>query len=238
MAESLETIAKTSYNAAFDIPERDSADYRTNFVKQMLAPSSGCLLDLGCNYGSFLTHLQKEDAIGLDLRREPLVVFKNYSRGQYPLLQGSAVDLPFANHVFDAITLWDVIEHVPEGTELLLLREISRVLKRGGLLFGTTPTDDLRSIITDPAFILRRHRHYSSAELEALLRLAGFEIQILQSLGDISAIFAINFLYLRKWAVRRKMLESVQSALDRKSQEKIVAGTSGYIGWYFLAKKK
>ena len=140
--------------------------------------------------------------------------------------------------MFDAITLWDVIEHVPEGTELLLLREISRVLKRGGLLFGTTPTDDLRSIITDPAFILRRHRHYSSAELEALLRLAGFEIQILQSLGDISAIFAINFLYLRKWAVRRKMLESVQSALDRKSQEKIVAGASGYIGWYFLAKKK
>ena len=41
MAESLETIAKTSYNAAFDIPERDSADYRANFVKQMLAPSSG-----------------------------------------------------------------------------------------------------------------------------------------------------------------------------------------------------
>ena len=45
--------------------------------------------------------------------------------------------LPFASSSFDVIALADVLEHVPQGQELL--DEIRRVLVPGGLFLGSTP---------------------------------------------------------------------------------------------------
>lgn len=45
--------------------------------------------------------------------------------------------LPFENNYFDAITCLDVIEHVFEPVDLI--NEISRVLKKGGIVIISTP---------------------------------------------------------------------------------------------------
>lgn len=53
--------------------------------------------------------------------------------------KGSAISLPFEDDFFDCVVSWDVIEHIPPNTEMQMLKEISRVLKRGGAVYLSTP---------------------------------------------------------------------------------------------------
>jgi ubiquinone/menaquinone biosynthesis C-methylase UbiE len=57
--------------------------------------------------------------------------------GDLRVRQGGLSHLDFADEVFDAILLNEVIEHVDD--ERAVLRELQRVLKRGGLLFVFAP---------------------------------------------------------------------------------------------------
>lgn len=101
------------------------------------------VLDIGCGGGLFLSLLKQRgaDVIGLEL---------SDSRAQYAKTKhGLVIDKHpiesdhwqrgYANH-FEAVTLWDVIEHVnyPQQT----LRSAVNVLKPGGLLLIDTPCRD------------------------------------------------------------------------------------------------
>ena len=55
---------------------------------------------------------------------------------------GDAIRLPLADDVADVVTLFDVLEHIPD--DVTAVREALRILRPGGRLLVSTPTDTWR----------------------------------------------------------------------------------------------
>jgi 2-polyprenyl-3-methyl-5-hydroxy-6-metoxy-1,4-benzoquinol methylase len=95
------------------------------------------VLDIGCAGGAFLRAAKQLNlsAIGI----EPNRWLSEYARTKHQLdvRPGVLADYTFDDNSFDLITLWDVIEHVPDPTAEL--KEIHRILKPDGLLVVNYP---------------------------------------------------------------------------------------------------
>jgi len=110
-------------------------------IKNLVSvPASG--LDIGCGDGVLVYRLSQlgYSVAGVDMSEEGILHARNKlkMKGWNPILENTSVyDLPFENESQDFITLVEVIEHLdnPVGA----LREISRVLKPGGIFICTTP---------------------------------------------------------------------------------------------------
>jgi SAM-dependent methyltransferase len=106
-------------------------------VRQWVSDES-CILDYGCGYGRVLGELFNEgyeNLIGLDF--SPAMIAA--ARAQYPeitfeVVESSTIPLPDAS--VDGVLLFSVLTCIPtnEG-QRALLREVHRVLSRGGLLY-------------------------------------------------------------------------------------------------------
>jgi 2-polyprenyl-3-methyl-5-hydroxy-6-metoxy-1,4-benzoquinol methylase len=118
-------------------------NHQVEVLKKYLSIENAKVLDIGCGGGLFLSLLKQKGAqvTGIEL---------SDSRAQYAKTKhGLQVDKHpieskywqngYAQH-FDAVTLWDVIEHVnyPQQT----LSSAAKVLKEGGFLFIDTPCRD------------------------------------------------------------------------------------------------
>lgn len=97
------------------------------------------LLDVGCSTGDYLSRARALGWIvqGIDLAKH-LAVFARLKRG-IPVEHGDVRDVldRFEPESFNAITLWDVIEHLPKPLETM--RDLHRVLEPGGTLCLATP---------------------------------------------------------------------------------------------------
>ena len=95
-------------------------------------------MDLGCGDGRSLDQFKSIQNsinwVGVDIEESPEVAQRSRTDGRFVTFNG--VDLPFEDGEFDLIYSHQVFEHVrhPEA----LLREISRVLSKDGLLIGQT----------------------------------------------------------------------------------------------------
>lgn len=131
-------------------------------------------------------------------------------------LVGDALDLPVKSGHADISTLFDVIEHVPVGTESQALNEVYRILKPKGLLFLTTPNATLSMNMLDMAFYFG-HRHYSKERLKKLLNQSGFKIIESTIRGGYWFSFYLIWLYLTKritgnFLPRNKFLEKMEAS--------------------------
>ncbi|HET9590959.1 MAG TPA: class I SAM-dependent methyltransferase [Anaerolineales bacterium] len=114
-----------------------------NLLRKHLSFKNAKVLDIGCGSGLFLSLLAREgaDVAGIEL---------SDSRAQYAKTRHSLevhkhpIESEFWQEgfkdCFDAVTLWDVIEHV--NYPLQTLQCAANVLKEGGLLFIDTPCRD------------------------------------------------------------------------------------------------
>lgn len=101
-------------------------------------------LDLGCAYGFLVEQARRAGfhAVGIDVSHFALGEARaRDSAAGLDLAAAVAEALPFDGRTFDVITVFDVVEHLPDPRSLL--RECARVLRRGGLLIVSTP-DPLR----------------------------------------------------------------------------------------------
>lgn len=112
------------------------------------------ILDVGCGMGGFITALKQRgaDARGLDFNFDYCRITD--LRGlRYDLrleaIQAAGERLPFRDASFDAVTCWDILEHVSDPQRVLV--EVQRVLKPGGYAFVTVVN---RLAARDPHFHL------------------------------------------------------------------------------------
>ena len=96
------------------------------------------ILDIGCGtgYGTKILYDKGNEVYGVDNSEKAI----EYAKKVYPgpkYVCCSAENLPFNDNFFDAITAFEVIEHV--GNPEKALEEMYRILKKKGDLFISTP---------------------------------------------------------------------------------------------------
>lgn len=111
----------------------------TDFCNRFLARRQGRLLDVGCGLGFFVkkaSSLPYWDAHGCDTSKAA-VEFAQRELGLASVRHGPVEECGYLENHFDIVTLWDVLEHVPEPDPLLSF--LRTPLKDDGMLFIHTP---------------------------------------------------------------------------------------------------
>jgi len=100
----------------------------------------GRLLDIGCSYGFFLrvAKVRGWDVYGVEANPDAA----RYASEIWGLkvVQGRFEETKWPVGFFDVVTMWDVLEHMPDPTETL--RTVRNILKRGGILAIQCPNID------------------------------------------------------------------------------------------------
>jgi 2-polyprenyl-3-methyl-5-hydroxy-6-metoxy-1,4-benzoquinol methylase len=139
---------------------------------------TGRLLDVGCAAGFFLVAAsERYEVTGVEVS----AFAARYAREEFGLrvFTGELVDAPLQEGEFDVVTMWDVIEHLPDPRAALA--QAARVMRPGGLLVLTTGDAEGRlarrnleqwNLMTPPAHLT----FFSPRTLEQLLNASGFEV--------------------------------------------------------------
>lgn len=141
-------------------------------------PDKGRILDVGTAGGSFL-HVAKGRGWEVD-GCEPNKWMAEWSKEHYGLdiTAGTIFDMTLEDASFDVVTLWDVLEHVPDPRKTL--EECRRVLKPGGLLIVNYP--DVGSAVSRMmgrkwVFLLSIHLYYYTVHtIKDILGQTGFKV--------------------------------------------------------------
>ncbi len=112
-------------------------------VRRHVSRSGMKVLDIGCGGGLFLSKLRSEGAVVTGLELSDKRAFYAKTKHQLEVVK-RPIESDFWQEgyvgAFDAVTLWDVIEHV--NYPLNTLQSSVKVLRSGGLLFIDTPCRD------------------------------------------------------------------------------------------------
>ncbi len=138
-----ETMAQ--FNAAgFNAPQGRELERRQAVARQRLARIAGLLnksphdihvVDVGCSRGQFVAAAIAAGYKAEGVEPAPRLAEAARAAG-VPVRTGLLEEQRFADNSFDALTLFEVIEHL--RTPLPLLAECRRVLKPGGILLVST----------------------------------------------------------------------------------------------------
>lgn len=99
--------------------------------------SSGKLLDIGCSSGVFLDVAKKRnwETCGIELNVREFNMAKKKHAVHNDLMENIQFDIKF-----DAITLWDVFEHIKAGE--FYLNTMKQLLSKKGVIFLQIPSSD------------------------------------------------------------------------------------------------
>jgi ubiquinone/menaquinone biosynthesis C-methylase UbiE len=129
------------------------------------------VLEVACGAGLGLGYLARkaESVVGGDYTENLLRIARSYYQGRVPLVRLDAHHLPFRDHAFDLVVLFEAIYYLAQAEQFIA--ESRRVLSDGGtLLIGTVNKD--WSEFTPSALSTR---YFSVPELRDLLTQHGFD---------------------------------------------------------------
>ncbi|RMF80291.1 MAG: class I SAM-dependent methyltransferase [Chloroflexi bacterium] len=178
------TVGYTDYIA-------DEANIRRTFqgrlrrIEKFVAP--GRLLDVGCAAGFFMDEAHKRgwDVAGMDVSGFAVQYVRD--RFGYDAQHGSLTDLDYPAESYDLITMWDVIEHVPDP--MAYVQQVATLLRPDGIFSLATP--DVGSIparLTGKRWVgyklQEEHVYYFSVKtLKRMLDEAGFDVVEVRHVG-------------------------------------------------------
>ena len=147
----------------------------------------GSLLDVGCGNGKLLARYKRYgwNTHGVEPSPSSAAIAQ---RGGHVIHPGDLFQAGLPADRFDAVTLWDALEHIhnPRAT----LAEIYRVLKPGGHVYLSVPNfgSGYARLLRDRWFMFTaplHYYHYTRATLSALLDRCGYQaIDVSTPLGD------------------------------------------------------
>ncbi|MFC1621992.1 class I SAM-dependent methyltransferase [Patescibacteria group bacterium] len=192
------------------------------------------ILDVGCSYGwleEIVLEAGCKEIWGIEPDGNNLKdVRKKYPQAHFK--KGSVFNLSFADNTFDIVALFDVIEHIPRGTEHKALVGIRRVLKKNGTLCLSTPHQNILSNALDPAWYLG-HRHYSTKRIIELLTKSGFTVTFVDYGGGLASQLYMILFYLYKFALKRDM--HLFEKRFNNIREREYLSTGGYVTLFIKA---
>jgi SAM-dependent methyltransferase len=109
------------------------------YVRELLHDRRGLkIADIGCGAGVMTAYLRRYgDVTGVDFSGPAIDLARRLVSGAR-FIEGS-VDALSGEHLFNVITLFDVLEHIPHDARPALLAELRRRLADEGTLFISTP---------------------------------------------------------------------------------------------------
>jgi SAM-dependent methyltransferase len=161
------------------------------------------ILDAGCGLGRHIWQVCKcnagtsiaFDMDGTSLQSARFVLHQMDQKGEiignYHLVSGSVTSLPFDDETFDKVICSEVLEHVPDDHGAI--RELTRVLKRDGILAVSVPSHFAESVcwrISDdyhntPGGHIRIYKHEEILDLLKTQKLDIFLINYKHALHSI-----------------------------------------------------
>ena len=164
--------------------------------RPLLAKSPGTILDVGCGTGHFLAAMRKYsnwELVGID--RDPQVIAFVREALNIEAYVGRIEESSFPDHAFDAVTMWDSLEHFHYPRRALL--KIQHILKPTGVLLLRVPSLDSLDARLFGRFWsgLDAPRHLTVFSQETLCRLlkeTGFSVKRLWCMSGSYASFAIS----------------------------------------------
>ncbi len=157
---------------------------------------AGTVLDIGCAMGFFLEIAQMRgwQAYGVEVSDYAA----SLAREQFAdrIITGTLSAARFSHEFFDAITMFDVIEHISSPKEFL--REVFRLAKVGAIIALTTAdTASLSHALMGkhwPHFKPEHLNYFSGANLALALTQAGFRVLEIQRVKKF-----LSFNYIRSY---------------------------------------
>ena len=186
------------------------------------------LLDIGCGTGLFLERMRPRiDGWGLD--PAPAAVAYCHERGLTQVHHGAIEQLPaLIPGSFDAVTMWDVLEHVAD--DRAALDTVHGALRPGGALLLTVPAYQW---LWSPHDTLHHHfRRYSRARLQRLLTSAGFRVTTVTHFNTYLLPFALVERLARRWTGHSPTIMVPPTAINEsfyaifKSERRRLTGTA------------
>jgi 2-polyprenyl-3-methyl-5-hydroxy-6-metoxy-1,4-benzoquinol methylase len=166
-----------------------------DFFRIFISGKNGKLLDVGCGLGFFIRKFSgfpQWQVFGCEISRAS-VDFAENKLNLKNVLCGRVESLNFEKHSFDIITLWDVIEHIPNPDQLLSY--LNSLLKKNGVLFIHTPNIKVMlpvAKMTKALFGMNPGLHY----LEAKDHVNQYSAKTISSLLRRNGFGDINFIHL------------------------------------------
>ncbi len=170
---------------------------RDDFILQQLSalPSGLKILDAGCGsqrYRKMCGHLEYfAQDFGKYTVDEKRIIGSDgvggsggYRYGRLDYVS-DITDIPEEDEAFDAVLCTEVLEHIPRPNEAIA--ELSRLLKPGGCLILTAPSNCLRHM--DPYFY---YSGFSDRWFEEVLSRNGLAITMLSPVGDYYSWLAVE----------------------------------------------
>jgi SAM-dependent methyltransferase len=215
---------------------------RSEWVERRLkALSEGAiLLDAGCGsqqYRKYCNHLEYRSqdfgqyvADSTDGFTADMGGTEGYQYGKLDYT-GDIWAIDEKSEHFDAILCTEVFEHIPYPNETV--REFGRLIKPGGTLILTLPSNCLRHM--DPYYF---YSGFSNRYLEKFLSEAGFEIQSMEPVGDYYSWLAVEIARTMKnhGIVARLLLAPALAWFMRKPKTELSINTL-CMGYHVVARK-
>ncbi len=125
--------------------------------------------------------------------------------------EGSILDLPFADNMFDIVCAFDVIEHV--GDDATAVKELFRVAKSGGLVSVSVPA--FQFLWSQHDVVNHHFRRYTRANLREVFLKNGNGNSIYETYFNFWLFFPISaFRLLAKLLPERKIGDTTETASD------------------------
>jgi 2-polyprenyl-3-methyl-5-hydroxy-6-metoxy-1,4-benzoquinol methylase len=181
----------TNYYIHLDTGQGDNVEREADFYREIYGlglqkiskfGNMGNLLDIGCSTGFFLDMVKHDgwNTFGIELGEE---------EGQRAIDKGHTIYRQLINKLntdekYDAITMWDVFEHIPDGKSTL--NAISSFLNPNGVLFMQIPNSGsiATRIMQDESHMFDGIEHvnlYNPETIKLIVQNNGFEILSLET---------------------------------------------------------
>jgi len=187
----------------------------------------GRVLDVGCGRGQLLRAFRERGwgVEGTELNESAAAFARDVLK--IPVTIAPAFALPWPDQTFDAVTMWHVLEHLPNPGAAL--REAARVLRPDGVLFAGTPNFGSPEArwTRDKWFHLdvpRHLTHFTPESLRSALATAGFDVRRVSFFAPEYDCFSFVQSALNRLGLRHNLLYNLLRGRGAKVLQEREAG--------------